>query len=284
MGWGDDLITTSVVKRAYAKVGQRLCVGDGSQAFWSAVFENNPKIAQKPYEGCQWVRTYKGYRPYIKSNEPEHIVYEKDFKAEPGEIFFSQHELDLFPSFDNFILIEPNTKRLPLSRNKDWGPVRWQAVVKALPQFRWVQMKTGKHKLDGVELVGTTSIRQGFAMLRRAAVFLGTDGALHHAAAALGMSAVVVWGGLASPKNLGYDSHVNLHGGSNPCGWKAPCLHCQGELDKITVPMVIEAIKAEYERVANSATTGPRPGQCLGAIAPIGQETQPESPGTLQAL
>lgn len=158
----------------------------------------------------------------------------------------------MWNGYQDFILIEPNTKLATLSKNKQWGVERWQAVVNALPQFRFVQFKQGKYRLEGVEAVASDSPRKAFALLRRATLLLGPDGALHHAAAALNIPAVVVWGGLASPRNLGYDQHVNLHGGSKPCGSKLPCLHCRQELDRITPQMVIDAVRKEHERVTGS--------------------------------
>ena len=273
MGIGDDIVSTSIAKRAFQKVNAPVCIGDGSEVQWSPVFENNPKIARSPYPGCLWLHCYKGHRPYIADRTPERFVYKPDFKAEPGEIYFSDAERKLWPEYDYpFILIEPNVKNVPFSKNKAWPIERWQAVVDELKDYRFVQMKTGKHKLQGVSLVGSPGIRHGFAMVARAALFLGTDGALHHAAAALGKPAVVLWGGLASPKNLGYDSHVNLHAGSKPCGTLMPCLHCKYEMEKITVEMVVAAVRKEYERVRSGIVEGRSEGRSV--IAETGHQAE----------
>lgn len=257
MGFGDHIISTSIVRKAFSKVKKPVCVGDGATVEWSPVFENNPKISKVAYPGVSWVRTYKGCRPYIERVEEERIIYKKNFKAEPGEIYLTVNEKKLYEGYKDAILIEPNVKRLPLSRNKEWGIQKWQAVVNALPQYHFVQLKTGKYKLENVELIGSPGIRNGFSMVYNTRLFVGTDGALHHAAAAFYKPAVVVWGGLASPQNLGYDFHKNLWAGSKPCGSKTPCLHCTMELEKITVDMVIEAIKNEYE--TKQGTTGDSP-------------------------
>ena len=53
------------------------------------------------------------------------------------------------------------------------------------------------------------------------------EGGLHHAAAALGMPAVVLFGGMISPRNTGYDVHVNLAiDDPEALGWRisASCL------------------------------------------------------------
>lgn len=255
MGWGDDILSTAIARKAFAKVGKPVCIGDGTKAYWSPVFDNNPKIAKEPYAGVSWVRTYKGFRPYIEINEDERLIYKKDFKAEPGEIYFSDAERSLYADLGDFVLIEPNTKMFPLSKNKQWGIEKWQALVNAMPHIRWVQLKTGKYKLDNVEMHKTETIRMGFAFLNRASLFVGPDGGLHHACAALGKKAVVVWGGVASPKNLGYDTHINLHAGSAPCGSKMPCLHCKQQMDYITVPMMIEAVEKALDGNEHTKST-----------------------------
>ena len=238
-------MATAEVKKAYEKTQKPLCVGDGSKAEWiEDVFQGNPKIAKEPYLGCFWVRNFKGYRPYIKLNDKERIVYERDFKAEPGEVFLSDEEKKRHADKGRFILIEPNTKTFPISKNKRWPIQKWQAVVDALKgEYTFLQL-TGKYKIQGIPNVGTRDFRDGMCLLYASELLVTTDGGLHHAAAALGKKAVVIWGGLASPKNLGYDTHINLHAGSEPCGSKMPCIHCQYELEKITPDMVVNAIRS----------------------------------------
>jgi ADP-heptose:LPS heptosyltransferase len=99
-----------------------------------------------------------------------------------------------------------------------------------------------------VRRVETSSFRDACRLLSNADLFVGTDGGLHHAAAALGKRAVVVWGGLVSPKILGYDSHINLHSGTHSCGSEGPCLHCRKALDWVTVDMVVSAIESLCDR------------------------------------
>lgn len=188
-----------------------------------------------------------GRRPYIdylKTTE-EKVVYNNAFKPEPGELFFSDAERARYGHYGGFIYIEPNTKGT-FGGNKDWGFDRWQEVVRRLP-YRFVQGKG--RKLDGVEQCQTGSFRDACALLNRADFFVGTDGGLHHAAAALGKRAVVVWGGLVSPRILGYDAHLNLHSGTHSCGSHKPCQHCKKALDWITVEMVVEAISRVHEEL-----------------------------------
>lgn len=253
MGWGDELITTSFVKRAYEKTGKLVVVGNGVP-IWNPMFENNPKISRVEYPNCPWVRTVKGNRHYVDwgQTNASRVVFKEDARVEPGEIFFSPHELSLF-SVSDFVYIEPNIKG-SYGRNKDWGFDRWQAVVDRLPHVRWIQ-PPGK-RLRGVDQINTRTFREACALLSRALFFVGTDGGLHHAAAALGKRAVVVWGGFAPPKVLGYDFHINLHSGVRHCGSVRACDHCRRAMDAISVEMVVDAIE-----------------ECLRDLSPGARET-----------
>ena len=77
--------------------------------------------------------------------------------------------------------------------------------------------------------------------LSGAAAAVLPEGGLHHAAAALGMPAVVIFGGMTSPANTGYDGHVNLFdpaGGESPCGQRVACAHCRAAMAAIRPDVV----------------------------------------------
>jgi ADP-heptose:LPS heptosyltransferase len=243
LGYGDQLLATGIAKRARLfRPGKKICIGDGTQVECGEVFENNPHISREIVPGCIWVHSHKGFRPYVENDKctTEKLAWKREFKAYPGELFLTAEEKAKWTQTD-FVYIEPNIKGW-LGPNKDWGFDRWQEVVNRLPGIRWVQ-GPGR-KLDGVEQVQTASFRDACALLSRASLFVGTDGGLHHAAAALGKKAVVVWGGFTHPRNLGYDDHINLHSGVEPCGSLKPCDHCKKAMDRITVEMVVKAIES----------------------------------------
>lgn len=179
-----------------------------------------------------------GARPYIDytKTDEKRIAYNQNYRAEPGELYLTPEEI---PEDEDFVYIEPNTKGT-FGNNKDWGFDRWQQVVDCLPHIRFIQGRG--RQLRGVEQRNTKSFRHACGLLSKAKFLVGTDGGLHHAAAALGKPAVVVWGGLVSPKILGYDTHINLHSGTHSCGSREPCPHCRKALDWVTVDMVVDAI------------------------------------------
>ena len=180
-------------------------------------------------------------RPYIAAIEPNHFIYRPEFRAVPGELYLTEEETR---DKSDYILVEPHTKDEWTGPNKRWAWDRWCEVVK-LP-YRFVQ--TGPEEaetLPGVERIVTKTFREALSVLSGARLLVTTDGALHHAAAALGIPAIVIWGGVASPVNLGYESHINLWNGSRPCGtFNKICPHCREALDAISVETVKRAITA----------------------------------------
>jgi hypothetical protein len=221
-------------------------VGDGARVIWEEVFQHSPRLAREPYPGCIWVNNTMGNRLYIDYDrtQREKLAYRETFRAEPGEIFLQDDEIAQYRPYRNFIYIEPTVKGT-FSNNKDWGFDNWQRVVDAIPDYRFIQGigPFQRKVLHGVEAVPTKTFRDACALLSVADCFLGTDGGLHHAAAALGKPAVIVWGGLVSPVILGYGSHINLHCGVKSCGNYKSCEHCRAALAWVKPQMVVDAFR-----------------------------------------
>jgi len=223
-------------------------LGDGKRYFYEKeVFANNPRMA-KPDEDCVWVANYGGHRPYIKGSTPDkHFIFNDDFRPVPGEIFFSDKERqwqeDHAPKAP-YIVVEPNVKnRFAHGVNKSWH--YWDALSRLNLPF--LQLGDGSGKLFAQ--YRTNTFREAMLILDRAVLFVGTDGGLHHAAAALQIPAVVIWTGFSSPKHLGYDTHTNIHDGGDPCGYYGGvCPHCAKISRSIHPTKVIEATNEAYSR------------------------------------
>lgn len=235
MGWGDDIITTGIVKKARSR-NRPICIGDGQSIHWSPVYDGNPDISREIVPGCVWIKSCIGLRPYIKRIHEWGYEY-NDFKVTPGSLYLTPDEMD-WP--DGYIYIEPNIKA-EISSNKDWGFERWQEVVRNSKE-KFIQ-GPGR-RLDGVEQVTPKDFRHACGLLSRCKAFVGTDGGLHHAAAALGKRAVVVWTGFSSPANLGYDFHINLRAPVKTCGKFKDCDHCRKAAAYTTPQMVLDAIES----------------------------------------
>jgi len=243
MGAGDWLICSAQVKRANIETGKKVCVGNGKQAFIdNDILINNPRLARNG-EDCVWVANYTGHRPYFKQVTKERIIFNDDFKPEPGEIYLRESELkqadERLNGVTDFILVEPNVKsKFIHTVNKSW-PHFEELIKHDLP---WLQVGDS-NAIRYTRFIQTDSFREACAILSRASMFVGTDGGLHHAAAALGIPSVVIWTGFTSPKHLGYDAHINIHDGGEPCGTiNKVCQHCLDISKNITVERVLDAI------------------------------------------
>ena len=209
------------------------------------MFANHCGIARPGDEAAsdlQWFKYYKGHRIY---NQPgvNRWVWNYQFKVTPGEIFFDAQEHEFARKAGwGYVFVEPN---LPWHKgvavNKDWGEKNYQAVTDQLlaAGADVVQTSYGPRRLKGVRTIETPTFRHAMAVLSRARMAILPEGGMHHAAAALGIPAVVMFGGFIPPQVLGYDGHINLTGGaSEACGSMSRCQHCADALARISVDEV----------------------------------------------
>ena len=247
MGFGDWLMASAQVKEANERTGKKVFLGDGTRTFFEPeVFLHNPRMAHDGDTDVTWVANYGGARPYILGDKDKHFIFNDHWRPTPGELFFSDAELawakERSPSRP-YIVIEPTVKnRFAHGVNKAWP--YWGELVGAPFPFVRLGMEEG-----GFPLIKTKSFREGMLILKDASLFVGTDGGLHHAAAAMGVPAVVIWTGFSSPVHLGYDTHANIHDGSYPCGtYSGRCEHCIEKAKAIKPETVLKAINEEYPR------------------------------------
>lgn len=262
MGYGDNIMATGLAKGAAAR-GKRIAFGEAKtkKLLWDhhseLIFRNNPNIAEPGTEfgsDVQWIEYYRGKRDYnIQVGKRWRWNY--SWQPIPGEFYFDEQEL--FIARQRFttqkaIIIEPNILHWKISaRNKDWGWHKWNQLGKHLIRegFPVCQFKyEGAKQLDWVPQIETRDIRQAAAMLQRAALLVTPEGGMHHAAAAVGTKAIVIFGGFIPPQVTGYDSHINLVGSDIFCGSLEPCQHCRRALDAITVNQVLETIEFEFKQ------------------------------------
>lgn len=255
MGLGDNLMATGFAKGAKA-CGKRIAFGDGNTILWDQhseqIFRGNPNIAPPGSEGAkdlEWIPYYKGHRVYNRHDHAkDKWIWNYKFQAVPGEMFFHDKELAFARQFGNdFIVIEPNVQNYKGSApNKTWPMIRYINVVNLLKQkgFSVKQFSYGSEMIPGTEHIQTPTFRHALAVLSQAALYIGPEGGLHHGAAAVGIPAVVLFGGFIPPSITGYDSHINLTGGAEYfCGSLRPCQHCQDALLAIKSKHVNDAAK-----------------------------------------
>lgn len=248
MGFGDEILGSGLAKGA-ARHGRRVAFGDGNKIHWHRnaveIFKGNSNVAPPGSEGAddlEWIIHYPGHRAYCRL-DGRRWYFNPGFKAIPGELFLTDQEREWAASFgDCDVIIEPNVKHR--ASNKQWPVERYQDVADQLicDGLDVIQFDTGPNRLSGVRLIHAPNFRHACSAIERATLYIGAEGGLHHAAAALGTDAVVIFGGFISPKVTGYDSHTNLFTGTDlGCGNHLPCDHCRECMDKITVEQVYDA-------------------------------------------
>lgn len=240
----------SGMARGLARFGLRAAFGDGHKIIWGPwereVFAGNPNVAPPGSEGAPdlaWIAHYKGHRLYNRA-EPGRWVWTPGFKIKAGEIFLTDEEKAFAEPYGRgFIVIEPTTPSKDVTPNKQWHPDRFFDLSTGLTRkgFRLIRFGRSPWAHPAVEEIYTPTFRHALAVLAGAALYIGPEGGLHHGAAAVGIPAVVIFGGFISPETTGYDTHSNLFTGGTACGMRVPCEHCRRALDAITVDMVVDA-------------------------------------------
>ena len=247
MGLGDWLMASGDAKEANERTGKKVKLGNGVTMFLdNQVFANNPRMASNSDTDVVWVKNYQGHRPYLKGTKDGRLLFNDDYKPRVGEVYFSQLEKKNIDKIDkDYIVVEPNVKRVYAHTvNKAWHG--WEELFKH--DLPWLQLGDVSVKRY-TKWKETNTFREALQVLSKAKLFVGTDGGLHHAAAALGIPSVVIWTGFTSPRHLGYDTHRNIHDGSEPCGtYDSICQHCLLKSKAISVEQVLNAVNTEWHR------------------------------------
>lgn len=252
MGFGDNLMASGFARGARNR-GKRIAFGDHRKIIWDHhsqfIFRNNPNIAPPGSErsrDVEWVPFYRGHRLYNKQ-AGDKWIWNYDFRPKRGEVFFDSVELSWASRLGkDFIVIEPNTPvQKTVAPNKQWPKDRYVRLAKHFKErgYRVIQFTYGG-SLDYFEHVNAPSFRHALAALKNAKLYIGPEGGLHHGAAAVGIPAVVIFGGFIPPQVTGYDGHINLTGGAEACGSIRPCQHCTDAMARISSASVIEAAES----------------------------------------
>lgn len=242
MGSGDWIMASAQVRALNEKTKEKVLVVDRKgRPQWNEIFYHNPRIIRVPSD-APYVRLINGpgLRPYIAEKTATRFVWQR-WPIEPGEIYFDRSELDYASPYGSMVMVEPNTKLL--NGNKSWEWSRWQTVVDSgVADF----IQVGSHKsrwLKNVRRVETPTMRHAMAIQSLSRAFIGCEGGLHHAAAALGIPAVVLFAEYVGPDITGYPAHRNLRHAGAACGSILPCEGCKASMAAITVDEVITNLK-----------------------------------------
>lgn len=241
--------------RGAAARGKRIAFGDKRTIRWGPhsreIFRGNPNIAPPGSERAsdlEWIEYYKGNRIYNRQDGNRRWIWNLDFHAQRGELVFSADEAAFAKQLPHkgFIVIEPNVPpQKGCAPNKQWPVDRYESVAREFVSAGYKVVQFGypaaKHRLANAQYFKTPSFRHAVASMARARMAILPEGGLHHSAAAVGVKAVVLFGGFIPPSVTGYDMHVNLTGGATACGSLHLCPHCIAAMDAIKVDEVLKA-------------------------------------------
>lgn len=254
MGIGDEIMVTGEVRKlALAKPGIRVAVRDARRPDWHrwhVIWNGNPNIAPPRSAYDVVLENAPGQRPYIEAKNMRSWTW-KPYHPEPGRIYLDEREASYAQLARKCIVVQPFIKA-SASPNKRWPIEFWQELIERRPTWNWVQVGDGTEpRLGGVAFIQTPSFRDACGVLSGADMLVSQEGGMHHAAAALGIPAVVIFGGFISPKVTGYASQHSLYVESEQhplgCGSRTPCFHCHRAMLSIKPNVVIEHMEALFD-------------------------------------
>lgn len=260
MGYGDEILGSGLARGAHAR-GKKIAFGDGKKIIWSPFcsecYENNPNVAwpgQEKHGNVEWIPFHVGSRHYSTLNAArDKWLWNYNYRVTPGEFFFSDIEQTLAKNIaPGFIVIEPNLAwQKAVVVNKDWGATNYLELARRLMHrgYRLVQFKhkNTRREIGGAEIIARPRFRECIAIMSRAALYVGAEGGMMHACAAVGLKAVVLFGGWSPPQVVGYPWHANIVGSDEACGNVNPCKHCREAMERISVDEVEQAALGQLQ-------------------------------------
>lgn len=230
----------------HARTGRKVCIRrrDG-KPYWSPVWDGVPFLARRADASTDVIINGGGPRGYIDAKYGDRWVWRK-YHARPAEIVFTEAEIAFAAPHAGRVMIEPHGKAVGHT-NKVYPFNRWLEVVRSMPGELFVQCGAGDLPWlmePNVKHVVTPSFRHAAAVLEVSRALVSGEGGLMHAAAAVDVRAVVVYGGFISPACTGYSMHKNLFTGEGlGCGLRTTCQHCTKAMSRITPTMVVDNLK-----------------------------------------
>ena len=96
---------------------------------------------------------------------------------------------------------------------KNWLPSYWHELIDRLTEKYFIVQLGNQNEIQSekvVRLAGKLDLRESIAVLAKCNLFIGGVSFLMHAASAVGVRSVIIYGGRETPQNSGYDNNINL--------------------------------------------------------------------------
>lgn len=257
MGWGDEVVAAGQAQRVYdADPSLRVAICDQqAQPRWHPIWDGNPILATpdevRAGEPVRAIVSGPNCRPYIvyPFTKESGWTFNRSFRCRDhlAKIYLTDEEREIGErareTYGPYVLIEPFTKH----ENFRWSMRRWQEVVDAFPKVTFIQHMHADSQLLKWVSPERATFRQACALAASSLAYIRSESGMCHAAAALGVRQVTLFGGCMDADVMGYYPRqtcvVDREAGS-PCGAWLPCDHCRQAMDRITVDRVVDALQA----------------------------------------
>lgn len=267
MGAGDEIIAAGMAQKMFERDPQHRPVAildRWNRPRWHEVWNGNPAIATPTafarHASVQRLKNASGCRPYIvyPFTPKTGWTFNRSFRARDyvATIYLSDAERKrgerALAKYGPYVLIEPFTDH----QNFRWPIERWAQVVEACPDLTFVQHT---HRFCGLvpgAKAEPASLRECFGLIASARTYARSESGPCHAAAALGVPTVTLWGGCMDADVLGgYPLQTSLvdRGPGSPCGKWERCAHCSACMDRITVDAVVAGIRTSLQKKREAA-------------------------------
>ena len=261
MGYGDEVVAAGQAQRIYeADHSMRVMICDQrGQARWHPIWEGNPIIATPAdvATGDAFHQVVNGpnCRPYIvyPFTKETGWTFNREFHCRDhvARIYLTaterQRGVDALGRLGPYVLIEPFTKH----ENFRWPMDRWEALIEACPGVTFVQHTHD----DSLPVRGAhpevATFREACGLAASALAYVRSESGMCHAAAALGVPQVTLFGGCMDADVMGgYPGQECIvdNGHLTPCGSWNRCQHCIDAMAGITVKRVKAALNRILRR------------------------------------
>ena len=263
-GIGDSLLFSTILFHLGNSTGKKFLVGSQHPE----IYQGNPHVRHLPCKShTTTVYVKRLLRLFKVVDEVEYINYNQHGPIPPRHIFTLLCERVGLPETPKrpiiFLTSEEKSQRfLPKSdkpwigiqstgnsahtQNKNWSIEKFQEVAAALRK-RYAIVQFGSQDdpplTVDANLCGKLSLRQSFIALRECRGFVGQVGFLMHAAAAVEVPAVIIYGGFEAPWQSGYEDNINIYNPvpCAPCWLWSPCPYSKKCMTEISPKQVIES-------------------------------------------
>jgi hypothetical protein len=259
LGFGDELVAAGQAQRLFDEQGKRvLIVDEHGSPRWHPMWAGNPVIVNPntdPDAGRPWLftrlRSGPHCRPYIvyPFTQQTGWTFNASFRCRDhlARIYLTDAErqrgIDARARYGPYILIEPFTKHV----NFRWALDRWAALVAACQDRLTFLQHT---HADSVLVPGArpepATFREACGLIASADAYVRSESGLCHAAAALGVPQVTIFGGCMDPDVMGgYPGQMVLadRQEGSPCGSWLSCAHCARIMGALAVDEVASALR-----------------------------------------